>query len=272
MTARQSNPLARNPNNINLVKVATYKRVVAANIERVWENVLDWEHLPWLHNTSFDFVEIDEGGDWGWRTWSNPEHTASVELCVNRSESEYVARSYQGDQQISEIWTHLAPQDQNTEITVTFDLPDVAPTQVEKMGQIMLGLYTKLWDEDESMMQQRQNRLQQKFSEAQNEDKKELKLPKPLTLPRTVTLGRNDWTLRQGTDGMIIHSAVCPHLLGPLDESIELNNNQVRCPWHGYAFDVSTGQCIEPMNAQCALKRPPELIDAPDHILLTLNH
>jgi hypothetical protein len=32
-----------------LTLAATYKREVHAGIERIWENVLDWEHLPALH-------------------------------------------------------------------------------------------------------------------------------------------------------------------------------------------------------------------------------
>jgi hypothetical protein len=28
--------------------VATYERTVRASLDRVRENVLDWEHLPWL--------------------------------------------------------------------------------------------------------------------------------------------------------------------------------------------------------------------------------
>ena len=45
----------------------TYWREVGVGIERIWENVLDWEHLPVLHETSFNAVELIEIGDWGWR-------------------------------------------------------------------------------------------------------------------------------------------------------------------------------------------------------------
>ena len=51
----------------NLVEVATYERRVAADGMRVWENVLDWEHLPWLHRESFASIELREAGPWGWR-------------------------------------------------------------------------------------------------------------------------------------------------------------------------------------------------------------
>jgi nitrite reductase (NADH) small subunit len=34
---------------------------------------------------------------------------------------------------------------------------------------------------------------------------------------------------------------VCPHAGGPLGQGT-LNGNIVTCPWHGWQFDVSTGQ------------------------------
>jgi nitrite reductase (NADH) small subunit len=34
----------------------------------------------------------------------------------------------------------------------------------------------------------------------------------------------------------------CPHQGGPLGEGV-LEGNHVVCPWHGWRFDVTTGQC-----------------------------
>lgn len=34
---------------------------------------------------------------------------------------------------------------------------------------------------------------------------------------------------------------ICPHAGGPLGEG-ELTGNIVTCPWHGWQFDVTTGQ------------------------------
>lgn len=265
MGAKQANALERNPNGLNLVQVNEYKRRINANIDRVWENVLDWEHLPWLHDTSFDYVSLDEGGDWGWRTWSNPEQTASVELTVNRAASEYVARSYTGENQVSEIWTHLTPIGEHTDIKVTFELPDIETTQVEKLGDLFLGLYTKLWDEDEAMMMARESQLQRKFS---TPAPGEITIEKPVQLPKTVSLGRGDWTLREVDNKTIVHSAICPHLLGPLSEDVKFVEGVVTCPWHGYQFDVLSGKCTT--GASCQLKQPPELIETADKIILKL--
>ena len=35
----------------------------------------------------------------------------------------------------------------------------------------------------------------------------------------------------------------CKHRGGPLGEG-ELDGSQVTCPWHGWQYDVTTGQCI----------------------------
>jgi hypothetical protein len=37
---------------------AVYERVIHASLERIWENVLDWEHLPWLHPETFGHVRF----------------------------------------------------------------------------------------------------------------------------------------------------------------------------------------------------------------------
>ena len=38
---------------------------------------------------------------------------------------------------------------------------------------------------------------------------------------------------------------ICPHRGGPLSEGF-LEGNNVNCPWHGWQFDVKTGQNIMP--------------------------
>src|SRR5258707_1257869 len=54
-------------------------------------------------------------------------------------------------------------------------------------------------------------------------------------------------------DGMFYAlDGVCPHAGGPLGEGT-LRGKTVTCPWHGWQFDVSTGQnCLNPrMSHQC---------------------
>ncbi|NUN16639.1 MAG: Rieske 2Fe-2S domain-containing protein [Myxococcales bacterium] len=37
-------------------------------------------------------------------------------------------------------------------------------------------------------------------------------------------------------------SGTCPHKGGPLGDG-EVNNGYVSCPWHGWQFEIMTGQC-----------------------------
>ncbi len=48
-------------------RVAVYRRTIRASLARAWENVLDWEHLPWLHRSAFSDIEHIDSGAWGWR-------------------------------------------------------------------------------------------------------------------------------------------------------------------------------------------------------------
>ena len=44
----------------------------------------------------------------------------------------------------------------------------------------------------------------------------------------------------------------CPHMGGPLGEG-DLDGNVVTCPWHGWQFDVTTGNCaVRPGTKQTA--------------------
>ncbi len=38
-------------------------------------------------------------------------------------------------------------------------------------------------------------------------------------------------------------SNICTHKLGPINIGPRLADNCAQCPWHGYDFDLTTGQC-----------------------------
>ena len=68
--------------------IATYTRELPISLERMYENALDWEHLPHLHSSSFAALELVSAGPWGWRArvqnaagaWSDLELRFSQEL------------------------------------------------------------------------------------------------------------------------------------------------------------------------------------------------
>jgi len=40
---------------------------------------------------------------------------------------------------------------------------------------------------------------------------------------------------------------ICPHEGGPLGEGA-IEQGRVVCPWHGYAYDVNSGECLDDPN------------------------
>lgn len=264
MPALQANATTFNPNNLDLTLVASYDRKIRTNTERIWENVLDWEHLPHLHHSSFNYVDLDEAGDWGWRTWSNPDRTAHIELCID--ETQYVARSYQADNQVSEIWTYLTPCEDKTDIHVEFYAVDITQDASEKVGKLYLGLYQRLWDEDEEMMLERQLRLTESRNTVLEMDLgPREKLVK--RLPLVIQLKRGEFQIMLREDKLIAFSTICPHLLGPLSD-VDVASKTLTCPWHGYRFDMRTGECLSPDDASCKLPTPPTIVEDSGNIIL----
>lgn len=51
--------------------------------------------------------------------------------------------------------------------------------------------------------------------------------------------------------GGVLHALdnICPHRQGPLGQGW-VEGNTVLCPWHAWAFDVSTGEAEEPEKAR----------------------
>ena len=49
---------------------------------------------------------------------------------------------------------------------------------------------------------------------------------------------------RGETRELIVHSTICPHMLGPLGGSA-LEGSTIECPWHGYRFDVRSGESVD---------------------------
>ena len=144
---------------VRLCSVAVYRRRIGASLERVWENVRDWEHLPWLHRESFASIALEQEDERGWRARIGlraPAH-ASIRLELAASdERRYVSRTLEGPGAASEIWTRLDPVDaRRTDIEVEFLAPDVPAERRAALGAASIALYTRLWDQDEAMMQRR---------------------------------------------------------------------------------------------------------------------
>jgi nitrite reductase/ring-hydroxylating ferredoxin subunit len=231
----------------SLNSVAVYRRRVRASLERIRENALDWEHLPWLHRASFS----DRRARIGLQPAAE-ERWIELELRFEPSRRRYVSRTLEGSGKGTEIWTDLEPvDDAATDISVEFLVPGVTGAAAEGLGAALTRLYTTLWDEDEAMMVHREGQLaaRRRLRESGDGPQHVVLRLGPLQevlsrLPLGVELAGRDFQIVELDGELRAYSAVCPHMLGPLDQA-ELEGSCVRCPWHGYTFDVRSGQSAE---------------------------
>jgi nitrite reductase/ring-hydroxylating ferredoxin subunit len=245
----QPDPSPSGPN--ALASVGVYRREVSASLERIWENVLDWEHLPWLHRESFCRIECLDEGPAGWRARVGlaPEKTGQeilLELALEQPALRYVARTLEGPGRGTEIWTRLQPlAADRTRIEVEFLLPGIPPARREALGRAYLQLYTLLWDQDQAMMSRRAAQLAARTEPA-------LAGSVPLgplealraRLPVLLKLGGRGFRVVEIEGELFAYAAECPHRRGPLEDAA-LEAGCVRCPWHGYRFDVRTGRSAD---------------------------
>lgn len=237
--------------------VGTYKRTLPVSLERMYENALDWEHLPHLHGSSFTGIECVDAGAWGWRAKvSSPNGEQSLlELSLDRECRRWITRNLEGPNVGAEIWTHVfvtAPQ--QMDIVIDFFVPNVAEAAREKVGLAYARAYEQLYDEDVWMMSERQVQIDKRLDSVPDDEQFSIPVPADSDLPMAFTLSGRDFMLSRYADQWIVYPAACPHQLGPLTADVTADG-EVVCPWHGYRFDVVTGACTQ--GGQCRFGRRP---------------
>lgn len=204
--------------------IAVYERVVDASLARVWENVLDWEHLPWLHPETFAHVRFLGATATGYRAETSlvgarrPEPFV-LDVALDRDALLYHSRTVAGPGTGTDVLTRLAPLDpRRTRVHVAFLVPDLEPARAARLGPRLVAMYARLWDQDQAMMTRRQ--------------------------------ALADGKVVAGTREVVVDGApcrfstVCPHQGGPLDDAPVDAAGVVTCPWHGHRFDVRTGRRV----------------------------
>lgn len=253
--------------------VGTYRRVLPVTLERMYENTLDWEHLPYVHASSFAAISCLDSGNWGWRAEvTNPRGAASViELRLDRNCRRWITRTLSGVNQGSEIWTHAFPiGGDRVDIVVDFFVPEVVPSARAKVGAAYATLYSQLYDEDVAMMVGRQKQLDRRVPAAV-ETERELNLGSraELQLPSRLSLAGRDYVLVDVGGELAVYPALCPHQLGPL-HTARLEFGIVACPWHGYRFDVLTGECVS--GQSCRFSQMPQVAERDGEVVVTAVH
>ncbi len=238
--------------------LGTYTRDLPVSLERMFENALDWEHLPYLHADSFKAISCREAGDWGWHCDAVLPNDAPIELelRLDRTHQRWITRTLSGLGVGAEIWTYVFERSGGgLRIVVDFFVPDVPADAREQMLAYYTQLYAGLYDEDVSMMTGRQAALEAKPSKAQQVNLGRLADVRTRS-PFIFELGGKQFRLVQHEGAMIAHAATCPHMLGPLDTA-QIIDGAVTCPWHGYVFDVQTGAART--GQTCRLATPPKI-------------
>jgi len=236
--------LERHP---ELVCAARYEREIPAPIAAVWENVYDWEHLPWLHDQAFTSIALHEAGEWGWRANVGlpGDAEADVELVIDHAGSCYVARTRTDGDVRSETWTRLIPlSEDRTGVEVEFLMPPMPDAAREQAGNAMVALYTGLWDQDAEMIRVRDATVPSNRGGRGAEAPVELGSWDALRerLPEVVEFGGARFVVALHQDTPVVYAAECPHWRGPLEDCAIEADGSVVCPWHGYRFDVTSGR------------------------------
>jgi nitrite reductase/ring-hydroxylating ferredoxin subunit len=244
--------------------VATYTRELPVSIERMYENAIDGEHLPHLHSDSFSEINIIKSGSWGWLAtgYLTPKsfmNYMKLELKLDRENHRWITRTLAGLGKGTEIWTHAIPlEDHKIKIIVDFYVPKLPGFLKGMYEEEYIETYAKLYDQDLWMMATRQNELDRlkklkiqnnstdKSTATVNNYQKTLMLGDVTeierTLPYEFTQNGHPYRLIKLNNELVAHSSTCPHMLGPLQKS-NVVDGTVKCPWHGYTFDVKTREC-----------------------------
>jgi len=222
----------------HLPLIGTYERDLPVTLARMFENALDWEHLP--------------------------------ELRLEPERQRWITRTLSGVGAGTEIWSHVYERaGGGLRVIVDFFMPDVPEAGREGVAAYYKALYAKLYDEDVSMMTGRQAALDAKKSASGKESGAETDLGKfddvRARIPFVFALEDARFKLVEQDGKLVAYSVTCPHLLGPLHEA-EIVDGAVRCPWHGYEFDIASGACRT--GQACELAAAPEIdVDEAGHVI-----
>lgn len=251
-----------------LARAGVYRREVKASLARIWENVFDWEHLPSLHANDFAACALVDRGRWGWRirlvNQPGDETKAQIlELRVDRPKKRYCVTTLEGPGAGSEIRVQLTPRaPRETDVEVEFHVLEPRPERLALIGERYVEVYRRLWDEDEAMMiarERAQGRLKRRTMSSRAPKKLGALDAVRAKLPLLVSFGGERFRLVDLDGAIVAHAATCPHWLGPLDEA-PINDSCIMCPWHGYAFDVRTGESADGRGLKLAT--PPRVVIA----------
>jgi nitrite reductase/ring-hydroxylating ferredoxin subunit len=152
------------------------------------------------------------------------------------------------------------------------------PEHVEAVGIYYRRLYARLWDQDESMMSERQRQLDRAHARPTAIGRTE-RAPVPLgdelslrrRLPLLIEVADRFYRIVEAGGDIVVHSAACPHMGGPLAGEPLDESGCVTCPWHGYRFDVRSGRSADGRKLKLAPAPRVEIDEASGEAMLRWN-
>ncbi len=260
--------LAAHEDHSNLFVLGTDRHDLAVPMARMVENVLDWEHLPWVHPENFVSSEhIEHGRRWYRARFGNsgtPKTYNQVLVVLHasdRSHSRWSIILEEGPRAGHVVYTTAERLDEERIVThVTFYSPTRPRNEVTRraMFAVFKKQYDQIYDQDLEMMRDRQEALNRLTTRASD-----VSLDAPLgtveavgaRLPILLThQGRRFW-IRTGPAGLEAVAADCAHRLGLLP--CTAHGEVSVCPLHGYAFDLVRGRSADGRGLKLAT--PPQV-------------
>ena len=232
--------------------LGTDRHVVPAPLDRMIENVLDWEHLPFVHPENFCSSElVEHGPGWYRARFGNPPASAGsfnqVLVVVHPSHRRWLLTLETGPQQGLVVYAEAVEVGAG-QITVelTFYTP-VAPRN-EAVRRALLHVYKRklhlLYVQDIAMMVDRQGaltRLATDFSDVAPGGSLGPVDEVVRSAPFLIAIRGQRFWIRLRAGELSAVAADCPHMRGPLPCPAP-DADTVTCPWHAYRFDVHTGR------------------------------
>ena len=133
--------------------VGTYRRRMPVSLERLLENALDWEHLRWLHSSSFRSIELESHDQRHWCARTRMigiQDPSRLELRLHDDRMSWTTRTLEGTGAGTHIDTRVVLHgERDLEVVVKFFVPASASNREKiRIGKYYVDLYRRLYEED----------------------------------------------------------------------------------------------------------------------------